>query len=124
VRAGEKLAATNPFEHRILAAALFRAGQFEAALAAYDKFPKNFARGAWDSFFLTMIHEKLGKHDEAIVWHANGVEWAKRFEQPASRNHWRNQWWEVAECEALRAESARLLGLGTQPPPLATEPNT
>jgi tetratricopeptide (TPR) repeat protein len=59
-----------------LGAAHYRAGDYQAAVAALDK-SRELSKGgdAGDFLFLAMAHGKLGRHDEARKWYDQAVTW-------------------------------------------------
>ena len=65
MRAAERAARIGPREDRIAAAALYRAGRFEEALARFDESRKAIIPRAWDRLFQAMAHARLGHADEA-----------------------------------------------------------
>lgn len=80
--------------------ALFRAGDWEAAIAELKKSMELRKGGdAADWFFLAMAHWQLGEKDEARKWYDKAVPWMEK-------NNAKNE-----ELRRFRAEAKELLGI-------------
>jgi serine/threonine protein kinase/tetratricopeptide (TPR) repeat protein len=93
-----EVAATDKVNARVLGAALYRAGQFEAAIASLNE---GQAR-AWDHLFLAMIHHRLGHKEQAL-------EYAALADRQIKNEHY--PWPENVESEQLRREAQDVLGI-------------
>jgi tetratricopeptide (TPR) repeat protein len=85
---------------RILGACLYRAGQYEKALQAFEESHRKFNPGAWDYCFLAMLHEKLRNHEKAGKMLAQ----ARDAHRPAT-----SLWYAKVETDALIAEATSLI---------------
>jgi eukaryotic-like serine/threonine-protein kinase len=84
-----------------LGVALYRAGDWKAALAALEK-STDLLKGnqvSFNAFFLAMAHWQLGEKEEARKWYDQAVQW---MEKNAPKNE---------ELVRFRAEAEKLLGL-------------
>jgi tetratricopeptide (TPR) repeat protein len=83
-----------------LGAARYRAGNWEGAIAAYEKSMKLRKGGtSFDWFFLAMDYWELGERDKARLWYERAVQWMEKHEPKND------------ELLRFRAEAAELLGL-------------
>jgi tetratricopeptide (TPR) repeat protein len=83
-----------------LGAARFRAGNWQGAIAAYEKSMKLRNGGtSFDWFFLAMDCWQLGERDKARLWYERAVQWMEKHEPKND------------ELLRFRAEAAELLGL-------------
>jgi WD40 repeat protein/serine/threonine protein kinase/Flp pilus assembly protein TadD len=90
-----------------LGAAQYRAGDWKAAVAAFDKSMQFRAGGdAFDWFFLAMAHEKLGNPNEARKRYDQAVKWLEKNGPMLANNP---QW--ADELRRFRAECEETLGL-------------
>jgi tetratricopeptide (TPR) repeat protein len=80
-----------------LGAALYRAGDLAKATEALEKSVKANGGYSADRFFLAMINEKLGNHEEALRFYREGVMWRQQHE-PQS-----------AEALRIEAEAAKAI---------------
>jgi tetratricopeptide (TPR) repeat protein len=88
-----------------LGAAHYRAGDYQAALAALEKAAGLRPRGDGSGFFfLAMAHWQLGQKEQAGRWYDRGVQ---ELEQDGLR---------AATAAGFRAEAAALLGRNHGPP--------
>jgi tetratricopeptide (TPR) repeat protein len=83
-----------------LGVAHYRAGDWEAAIAALDK-AKQLHNGGdiYDWFFLAMTHWQLAHKEEARKWFDKAVEWMEK-NRPSDE-----------DLRRFRAEAAELLGV-------------
>jgi tetratricopeptide (TPR) repeat protein len=94
-----------------LGTAHYRAGDWDAAIAALEKALK--LRSGGDShnwFFLAMAHWQRGDKERARQWFDRAVAWMEKH-MPAEE-----------ELRRFRAEAAALLGLRDSPPPKGKGP--
>jgi tetratricopeptide (TPR) repeat protein len=103
VALAKKAVERNPYGggyHNTLGAAHYRAGDWNAAIAALEK---SMALGKGgnsnDWFFLAMAHWQLGEKDKAREWYDRAVAWMDK-NQP-----------ENEELRRFRAEAAQLMNL-------------
>jgi tetratricopeptide (TPR) repeat protein len=90
-----------------LGVAHYRAGDWKAAIAAFDKSINLQAGGdAFDWFFLAMAHCKLGNRGEARKRYDQAVEWLEKNGPMLTTNP---QW--ADELRRFRAEAEETLGL-------------
>jgi serine/threonine protein kinase/Tfp pilus assembly protein PilF len=88
------------YYHNTLGAALYRAGDWKAAIVALEKSMELRKGGdSNDWFFLAMAHWQLGDKDKARQWYERAVEWTDK-NQPMN-----------AELRRFRVEAAELLEL-------------
>jgi tetratricopeptide (TPR) repeat protein len=88
-----------------LGVAHYRAGDYQAAVAALEKAAGLRPRGDGAGFFfLAMAHWQLGKEEQADRWYDRGVQ---ECEQDGLR---------AAATAGFRAEAAALLGRDRRPP--------
>jgi tetratricopeptide (TPR) repeat protein len=93
-----ELAATDKANARLLGAALYRAGQYEAAIEPLNQGQSR----AWDHLFLAMAHQRLGRTEKAREYLKRAVEQIKTARYP---------WPESVESEQLRREAEAVLGI-------------
>jgi WD40 repeat protein/serine/threonine protein kinase len=88
-----------------LGVACYRAGDWEAAIAALEKSMELLAGGAesFNTFFLAMAHWQLGEKEEARRWYDRAVAWMDK-NQPQND-----------ELKRFRAEAEAVLGPGDLP---------
>jgi tetratricopeptide (TPR) repeat protein len=91
-----ELAATNKANARLLGAALYRAGKYEAAI---EPLTQGQAR-AWDHLFLAMAHHRLGRVEKAREFLELAIGQIEKGEYP---------WMERVESEQLRGEAEKLI---------------
>jgi tetratricopeptide (TPR) repeat protein len=103
VAAAEAVTGTFPGNERVLAACLYRAGEFEKAMKTLDEAHRTFAPGAWDHCFLAMLHSKLGNDEEANKALATARD---RYQQELEVG---GPWCLNVETEALLAEASSLI---------------
>jgi hypothetical protein len=88
-------------------AAHYRAGDWKAAVAGFDRSRELRAGGdAADWFFLAMTHRKMGDPTEARKWHDRAVQWAEKTAPAPEKN--------PEQAEALRrfrSEAEEVVGL-------------
>jgi tetratricopeptide (TPR) repeat protein len=90
----------NPLYSNTLGVALYRAGNWKAAIAALDKSVERRQGGdSFDWFFLAMAHWRLGRKDKARQWYDRAVQWMDRHQRTNE------------ELDRFRAEAAQLLGM-------------
>jgi tetratricopeptide (TPR) repeat protein len=83
-----------------LGVALYRAGDWQGALAALERSTVLGNGGnSFDWFFLAMCHEKLGAKEKARVWYGRATGWMEKNQA----NH--------EELRRFRAEAAELLNI-------------
>ena len=83
-----------------LGVACYRAGDWNASVAALEKSMQRRAGGdGFDWFFLAMAHLQLGDKEQARKWYDQAVEWLKKNKRKDE------------ELKRFRAEAAQLLGL-------------
>jgi Flp pilus assembly protein TadD len=88
------------YYHNTLGAALYRAGDWKAAIVALEKSMELRKGGdSNDWFFLAMAHWQLGDKDKARPWYGRAVEWMDK-NQPMNE-----------ELRRFRVEAAELLEL-------------
>src|SRR5581483_6513968 len=82
-----------------LGVAHYRAGDYKAAAVALARSNELFGGQhlAYNGFFLTMAHWRLGHHDEARTWHDRAVQWMDKNKP------------DDEELRRFRAEAAELL---------------
>jgi tetratricopeptide (TPR) repeat protein len=91
-----------------LGVARYRAGNFEGAIAALQKYRelRTDDREGSNPFFLAMTYWQLGKKDEARGWFEKGAQWLDKQHAPS------------AALQGFRSEAAALLGVNEpQSPP-------
>jgi eukaryotic-like serine/threonine-protein kinase len=85
---------------KTLGAAHYRAGNWDGAIAAFEKsMPLRNGGRSSDWFFLAMACWQLGRRDEARMWYDRAVQWMEKHDPKQS------------ELCLFRAEAAALLGL-------------
>jgi serine/threonine protein kinase/tetratricopeptide (TPR) repeat protein len=90
----------NPDFRDMLGVALYRTGDYTAAIAAFDQARELYqSDDRTDWFFLAMTHWQLGNHEEARKWYDQSVEYLKK-QEPAHE-----------EQNRFRKEAAGLLGV-------------
>ncbi len=103
VRLANEAIGLNPQEgsfRNTLGAALYRAGRWNDAIAAFDKSMEMCKGGdSSDWFFVAMARWRLGEKDKAREWYDRAVHWMDK-NQPKN-----------GELRRFRAEAAELLGL-------------
>jgi tetratricopeptide (TPR) repeat protein len=89
-----------------LGAAQYRAGEWQAAVESLTRSLELRSGGdAFDWYFLTMAHCRLGNMDDARKWHPQAVEWVERNGPLLASNR------QVAdELRRFRAEAEEVLG--------------
>jgi tetratricopeptide (TPR) repeat protein len=110
VRLGKLAVPTFAGNERILGAALYRAGEYDAAVQCLDKGGKSFTPRAWDFLFLAMAHHQLGHADQAKLSFGQASEWIEKSnrQKAAGNNPWIS-WYESVEIQHLYKEAAALL---------------
>src|SRR5207244_1027062 len=99
-----ELAAANKVHARLLGAALYRAGKYQAAIEPLNKGQSR----AWDHLFLGMAHHHLGHTEEARQYLERAIEQIKTDHYP---------WAETVEAGQLRREAEALIeGTGEKRP--------
>jgi serine/threonine protein kinase/tetratricopeptide (TPR) repeat protein len=99
-RKAVELAPGNPDFRDMLGVALYRSGDWKAAIAAFDKARELYqSDDRTDWFFLAMAHWQLGNPAEARKWYDKSVEYVKKL----GRAH--------EEQNRFRKEAAGLLGV-------------
>ena len=100
---------------RFLGAALYRAGNYEAALESYRRVEELFPLNAFDLFFVAMAHQRLGqiedahrRFDQAEQWIKEANEWATRNVSSFEHPHW-GAWVERPETFAVQREANALI---------------
>jgi tetratricopeptide (TPR) repeat protein len=90
---------------KTLGIARYRAGDWEAAVAALDK-SREFRRGgdAFDWLFLAMAHRKLGYPDEARRAYEQAVQWLEKNQDVLEKNKG-----QADELRRFRAEAEEVL---------------
>jgi tetratricopeptide (TPR) repeat protein len=96
---------------RLLAAALYRAGQPEEALKAFEDSGKTFNPLAWDNFFMAMAHHALGHAAEARRHLDEAVKEVDDRDRSLGQAVWPD-WWYWVECHGMRREAEALIGRG------------
>ena len=91
-----ELAATLKGNARVLGAALYRAGKYEAAIGPL----KQGQSRAWDHLFLAMAHHRLGHADKAREYLERARSQIKSADYP---------WFEAVESECLYREAEALI---------------
>jgi serine/threonine protein kinase/Tfp pilus assembly protein PilF len=98
----------KPNDFRIqntLGVALYRAGQFRAAITALEKSMELSAGGsAYDWFFLAMAHHRSGEQEQGRAWYEKGVVAMKNMRP------------EHFELISFDAEAKEVLGIGREKP--------
>jgi tetratricopeptide (TPR) repeat protein len=90
----------------ILGMAHYRAGDWQAALAALKKSMELRTGGdGFDWFFLGMVHWQLGDKEEALTWYRKAVQWMEKNKRTDG------------ELRRFCAESAALLGISAPEAP-------
>src|SRR5262249_13439367 len=93
-----------------LGTAHYRAGDWNAAIAAFDKaMPLRGGGDCFDFFFLAMANHRLGNKKAAGEWYRKGAAWL----EAAKKN---KAWWaqyqhHEQDLLRFRAEAAQLLGI-------------
>jgi tetratricopeptide (TPR) repeat protein len=101
-----ELAATNKADARLLGAALYRAGKYDAAIEPLERGQSR----AWDHLFLAMAHHRLGQADKAREYLERATDQIKAIKYP---------WPENMKSELLRREAEALIwgaGIDRSPP--------
>ena len=112
VRLGKAAAPLFAGNERVLAAALYRTGSYQAALEQFDRSAKAFPPRAWDLLFRAMAHHRLERSGEARDCFREALAWIEHANQQTAagnRNAWIG-WYESIETNYLREEAAALLG--------------
>jgi serine/threonine protein kinase len=90
-----------------LGVAHYRAGDWKAAVAAFDKSMELRAGGdAFDWYFLAMIQKKLGNADEARKWYDQAVDWMEKNRPALAKNPQ-----QAEEVRRFREEAQEVLEL-------------
>ena len=103
--------AAQPQLPRVRGALNYRAGNFEAAIADFNKSASVYPRRAWDWLFLAMAQYKLGQADDAKRSLTQAVDWIER----ADRNQgigWESlwmTWYEPVEVNQILKEARELI---------------
>jgi serine/threonine protein kinase/Flp pilus assembly protein TadD len=84
--------------HSVLGMALYRTGQWPAAVTALNKAIALRSGDGLDGFFLAMAHWRAGDKDKAALWYDRAAAWMAKH-QPYRR-----------DLRLIRAEAAALLG--------------
>jgi tetratricopeptide (TPR) repeat protein len=99
-----KLAPNEGANWNTLGVALYRAGNFKAAIEALNKSMELHKGGvSFDWFFLAMAHWQLDNKADARQWYDKAVAWAEKH---APRDE---------ELRRFRAEAAKVLGINSGP---------
>jgi Tfp pilus assembly protein PilF len=61
-----------------LGTAYYRSGQYDEAIAAFDRSMKLSGGNSFDWFFLAMIHSRLGDQTRAHEWYDRASDWMER----------------------------------------------
>jgi WD40 repeat protein/tetratricopeptide (TPR) repeat protein len=96
---------------RVLGAAHYRAGAYDAALDGFAELRAVGTPKAWDWFFEAMVHARLNHHDEAERCLARATDWieqANRLDFGRSMDQWVD-WFEPVEVGLLRREAETVL---------------
>jgi WD40 repeat protein/serine/threonine protein kinase/Flp pilus assembly protein TadD len=110
VRWGKQAAKARLDWHRFEGYGLYRAGQYEAAIAVLQKSAKALAPRAGDLLMLAMAEHRLDRKDDARASFDKAVEWIENSKRVvAGGGYW--AWNEQVEVTQLRREAAELLGL-------------
>ncbi len=100
--------AGNAYYLRTLGAALYRAGQFEAARQRLDEAVlarKQQDGDGWDRLFLAMTYHRLGRADQARQWLDKAREWIDQ----APRDRAPLSWNQRPELQLLQREATALI---------------
>jgi uncharacterized protein HemY len=88
-------------------AACYRAGDWKAAVAAFDESMKLRDGGdAFDWFFLAMTHRKMSDPTEARDWYDRAVKWVENNAPALEKNPE-----QAEELHRFRSEEEEVLGL-------------
>jgi hypothetical protein len=102
---------------RSLAAAQYRAGQFEDAIHTFDEVVRVRTLRAWDWLFLAMAHARLGHADEARRYLFEADQWiatADALDQAKKTGRGAYGGWpEKPEVAALRREAENVVNGAT-----------
>ena len=115
VRLLEKQEFRDAINPRVQAAALYRAGRLEDALAKFQGTSQTLAFSLWDQFFLAMAHHRLGHTDEARRYLDEATKWIEPQDQTYGSKVWPD-WRSWIELHRLRHEAEDLIN-GTEPNP-------
>jgi tetratricopeptide (TPR) repeat protein len=97
-----------PGDARFEGHALYRDGQYEAAILRILEVGKTFPLRGDDHLFLAMAQHRLGKSADARESLARATRWIEDSEQVVARGgYW--SWWEQLETRLLRQEAETLL---------------
>jgi serine/threonine protein kinase/Flp pilus assembly protein TadD len=100
----------GPYCHRLVGYALYRAGQYEAAIAAIRNAGKDYPLRGGDHLILAMAEHHLGHKDEADTAFAQAVQWIGEWQRVvAAGGYW--HWTEQIDVRQLHREAEQLLGL-------------
>jgi tetratricopeptide (TPR) repeat protein len=97
-----ELAATREYRARLLGAALYRTGKYEAAIERLDAGVRLVPPRAWDHLFRAMAHHRLGHAEKARDYLELAVGQIEKAGYP---------WTERVESEHLRREAEALMGI-------------
>ena len=101
-----KVAAPNPKYARLLGHALYRDGQYEAAIRHFQELAKTASLWGDDQLFLAMAQQRLGQ-DEARGTYAKVVTWIAMREAGVARgDYW--AWYDQVNTRRLHKEAAAL----------------
>jgi tetratricopeptide (TPR) repeat protein len=101
----------SPKNPRLRGAINYRAGNYDAAIADFDRAMTVFPRRAWDWLFLAMSHQKIGRTDEARKELAAAVDWIERTNSSrrgGSTTTWIS-WYESIEVGQILKEAKQLI---------------
>jgi tetratricopeptide (TPR) repeat protein len=103
-----------PGSIRVLAAAHYRAGQYEKAVEHFQEGARVYCFRAWDWFFMAMAQHRLGRAEEAQQCLAKAIAWMgeadrqKLGDLSGARPAW-DSWHEPVVVPVLRCETEELV---------------
>ncbi len=105
---------------RILGAALYRAGQFDAAIKNLEKAAAVQTPKAWEWLFLAMAHQRLNHADQARAYLKKATQLIEAIERtnpndPLDKGPYWAGWYERVEVGYLRREAEALLNRPADP---------
>jgi tetratricopeptide (TPR) repeat protein len=95
---------------RILGAALYRNGKFEEAVRQFREAKTESRKDPWESCFLAMALQRLGRRDEARRSLDAVFTWGEQMREQSAV-----PWWTAIEMQALIDEAERLLEIPRLP---------
>jgi tetratricopeptide (TPR) repeat protein len=98
---------TSPARHRLIGAALYRAGRSREALEEFQESRKVEGDRAWHYLVRAMIYHSLGERDQAIEELRSADRWIEGYRQYFGHGP---HWTEEVETRVLRQEAVGVIG--------------